>query len=103
MTKLGVHVVKPGEDLFRIARRYGVTWSSIWHWTRIMSGESGLRNPNLLHVGEKLYIPEPGMPDPSPGSPIFWRERWVVTGRWEYWEAFLNALDQINEVELMES
>jgi LysM repeat protein len=47
-----VHVVQPGEQLGRIAARYGVTVAAI-------QAANNLANPNLIHVGQKLIIPPP--------------------------------------------
>lgn len=46
----GTHIVRPGEDLWRIALRYGTTVSAIMR-------ANGLRDPNLLHAGQQLRIP----------------------------------------------
>jgi LysM repeat protein len=45
-----VYVVRPGDTLFSIALRYGVTIQAI------MSA-NGLFNPNLVFVGQSLRIP----------------------------------------------
>lgn len=58
------HVVKPGENLSTIARRYGVPLSTL---TR----SNGISNPNLLRVGQVLVIPggEPQAQEPPPPPP----------------------------------
>ncbi len=45
----GVHVVQRGETLHSIARRYGTTAAAI-------ASANGLRNPNLIYVGQRLRI-----------------------------------------------
>jgi LysM repeat protein len=45
----GVHVVQRGETLYSIARRYGTTASAL-------ASINGLRNPNLIYVGQRLSI-----------------------------------------------
>ncbi len=45
-----VHVVQPGENLFRIAMRYNTTVEAI-------AQENGITNPRLIRVGQKLRIP----------------------------------------------
>ncbi len=45
-----VHVVRPGENLFRIALRYGVTIEEIARANNIV-------NPRYIYVGQKLTIP----------------------------------------------
>ena len=46
----GTHMVAPGETLFMIAQRYGVTADMI-------ASANGLANPNQLYVGQVLYLP----------------------------------------------
>ena len=46
----GTHTVAPGETLFIIAQRYGIT-------TEILAGANGLVNPNQIYVGQVLYLP----------------------------------------------
>ena len=48
-----IHVVRPGENLTRIAARYGTTVQAI---TRA----NGLRNPNYIWAGQRLVIPGSG-------------------------------------------
>ncbi len=48
-----VHVVQRGENLAQIARRYGTSVSAI-------AAANGLRNPNLIYVGQRLRIPTGG-------------------------------------------
>jgi LysM repeat protein len=45
-----VHVVQPGENLFRIALRYGVTVDAI-------TVANGLSNTHTVYVGQRLVIP----------------------------------------------
>ncbi len=44
------HVVQAGENLFRIALRYGVTLDALMR-------ANGITNPNLIYVGQVLRIP----------------------------------------------
>lgn len=48
-----VHVVSRGETVASIARRYGTTVAAI-------ATLNGLRNPNLIYVGQRLNIPKGG-------------------------------------------
>jgi LysM repeat protein len=43
-----VHVVKPGETLYRISRKYGVTVDNIRKWNRLPD--------DILEVGQKLIV-----------------------------------------------
>lgn len=62
-----VHVVQPGETLFSIARRYGVT---VW----ALSQANGLYNMNVIYVGQNLVIPGTAVTprQPSTGGGV-WR------------------------------
>ncbi len=48
-----VHVVRRGETLASIASRYGTSVAAI-------AALNGLRNPNLIYVGQRLNIPKGG-------------------------------------------
>ena len=45
-----VHVVRRGDTLYSVARRYGTTVNAIVR-------ANGLRNPNWIYVGQRLVIP----------------------------------------------
>ena len=49
------HVVQPGENLFRIALKYGTTVEAI-------SAANSIVNPSLIFAGQKLTIPSGGAP-----------------------------------------
>jgi len=60
----GTHVVATGENLFRIAMRYGLT-------TAQLAAANGIVNPNSVYVGQVLRIPGTGQvirPAPAPGT-----------------------------------
>jgi LysM repeat protein len=57
-----VHVVKPGDTLYSIARYYGVDAAAIAH-------ANGIVNPDYIYIGQSLVIPGSHMPPPSPGHP----------------------------------
>ena len=46
----GAHVVQPGENLFRIALRYGIT-------VEALAVANDISNVNLIHPGQRLVIP----------------------------------------------
>lgn len=48
-----VHVVQPGENLFRIALQYNLL-------TSIVATYNGIDNPNLIFVGQRIRIPTGG-------------------------------------------
>jgi LysM repeat protein len=56
-----VHVVQRGENLFRIALRYNTTVDAI-------AAANGIRNPQLIYVGQKLTIPQGGGTTPPSGG-----------------------------------
>ncbi len=58
----GVHVVQRGENLFRIALRYGMT-------AQALAAANGIANVNHVYVGQRLVIPTGGS-TPSPVQPI---------------------------------
>ncbi len=53
------HTVQRGENLFRIALRYGTTVEAI-------ASANGIANPAQIYVGQVLTIPSPGGQPPSP-------------------------------------
>jgi LysM repeat protein len=57
-----VHIVQPGENLYRIALMYGTTIEAI-------AAANGIYNPRLIYVGQRLIIPPPGSPLPPGGPP----------------------------------
>jgi len=60
----GVHIVRRGENLFRIALRYGTT-------AQALAAANGVANPNHVYVGQQLVIPGRGTapPAPAPSTP----------------------------------
>jgi LysM repeat protein len=57
------YIVRPGDTLTIIARRFGTTVSAIVSRNRIT-------NPNFIQVGQTLIIPVIGVPTPPPAPPI---------------------------------
>jgi len=60
------HVVQRGENLFRIALRYGTTVQAI-------ASANGIANPARIYVGQRLVIPSSGTQPPSqpPGGTTY--------------------------------
>lgn len=56
-----IHAVQPGENLFRISLRYGVTVDAI-------KSTNGLSS-DIVYVGQRLIIPTSGAPAPAPAQP----------------------------------
>ncbi len=58
-----IHVVQPGENLFRIGLRYGLTVNTL-------AAANGIVNPNHIYVGQRLVIPgaTATSPPPSPSA-----------------------------------
>ncbi len=57
-----VHVVQPGENLFRIALRYGVSLSAL-------AAANGITDPNCIYAGQRLIIPDSGSAPASLSTP----------------------------------
>lgn len=57
------HTVKAGENLFRIALQYNLTYQTL-------AAHNGIANPNYIVVGQRLKIPATGTPvqTPVPGA-----------------------------------
>jgi LysM repeat protein len=53
-----VHIVKRGENLYRIARRYGTSVQAI-------AAANHIPNPNRIYVGQRLIIPSGSGPVPG--------------------------------------
>jgi len=53
-----VHIVRRGETLTQIARRYGVS-------VRALAAANGIANVNRIYVGQRLVIPAAGGPAPA--------------------------------------
>lgn len=56
-----VHMVKPGENLFRISLSYGLPYQTV-------AAYNGITNPNRIHVGQEIKIPPSGETSP-PSQP----------------------------------
>ncbi len=60
----GIHVVQPGENLFRIALRYGTT-------VEALSQLNSITNPALIRVGQQLRVSgSGGTPPTTPQPPV---------------------------------
>lgn len=59
-----VHIVRWGESLNLIARRYGTTVSAI-------SSANGVRNPNYVYAGQRLVIPVNGSSSSATSTSIY--------------------------------
>jgi len=56
------YVVQPGDNLFRIAMRYGTTWEAI-------AQANGITDVTQVYVGQELVIPAGAQPDAPPSQP----------------------------------
>ncbi len=58
-----VHVVQPGENLFRIALQYGLA-------TSVVAAYNGIANPNVIYVGQRIRIPSGGTAPAIVATPV---------------------------------
>jgi len=58
----GVHIVRRGENLFRIGLRYGTT-------ARALAAANGIANLNRVYAGQRLVIPGRGTTPAPPAQP----------------------------------
>jgi LysM repeat protein len=58
------HIVQPGENLFRIALRYGTTVEAI-------ASANGIANPAMIYVGQRLIISSAGGSPPPTGGTTY--------------------------------
>lgn len=72
-----IHVVQPGENLFRIGLRYGVSWT-------VIQTVNGLTNPNHILVGRQLCIPGVGTGTITPPPPTPPYNYWPPAGIYPY-------------------
>jgi len=59
-----VHLVQPGENLFRIALRYGTTVDAI-------AAANSLTDPRVIYAGQRLIIPSPPAYSPTGASSTY--------------------------------
>jgi putative chitinase len=57
-----IYVVQRGDTLYSIARRFGTTY-------QVLAAVNGIANPRLIYVGQRLIIPGGGSPVPTPTPP----------------------------------
>ncbi len=57
-----IHIVQPGENLFRIGLMYGYSWT-------VLARYNGIPNPNHIVVGQAIRIPPAGSTGGSGGQP----------------------------------
>lgn len=57
-----IHIVQPGENLFRIGLQYGYSWT-------VLAQYNGIPNPNFVVVGQAIRIPPAGGTGGSGGQP----------------------------------
>ena len=69
-----IHVVQRGQNLASIAARYGVTAAAV-------ASANGIRNANLIYVGQRLTIPAAGTTTTAPAKPAA-APSTSIAGRW---------------------
>jgi len=65
-----IHIVQRGENLSKIARRYGLpNWQAIYYQSPENDGfRNARKNPNLIYPGDRIYIPTQGGVSASTGQ-----------------------------------
>ena len=54
------HIVKPGENLARVAKQYKIAnWRDIYHHPENTEFRKKRPNPNILFEGDEVFVPEP--------------------------------------------
>jgi murein DD-endopeptidase MepM/ murein hydrolase activator NlpD len=56
------YTVKPGDNLSKIAQRYGISWKDLYNANKNVIGS----NPNLIYSGQKYNIPGQSAPKATP-------------------------------------
>ena len=62
-TEEQIHIVKAGENLFRIGLQYGLSWVTLAQY-------NGIANPNSITAGQTINIPCANQPTPPPDDVI---------------------------------
>jgi LysM repeat protein len=57
-----IHIVQPGENLFRIGLQYGYSWV-------VLAQHNGIPNPHFVVVGQQIRIPPAGGSGGTGGQP----------------------------------
>ena len=60
-----IYIVQPGDTLFTIAQRFGVTLE------RLIMANPQITDPNRINVGQRINIPRAAPPPPSPETTVY--------------------------------
>ncbi|MFT6389742.1 MAG: hypothetical protein ACJAUP_003135 [Cellvibrionaceae bacterium] len=52
------HTIAAGECLTTVAKAYGLPWAKIWDHGSNAALRSKRKDPNILHPGDKLFVPD---------------------------------------------
>ncbi|MCK4823593.1 peptidoglycan-binding protein [bacterium] len=52
------HTVKQGECISSIANKYGFFWETLWNLSENTELKQKRKEPNILHPGDEVFIPE---------------------------------------------
>ncbi|MBU3004262.1 peptidoglycan-binding protein [Paraglaciecola arctica] len=52
------HTIATGECLTTVAKKYGLPWTKIWDHGSNAALRSKREDPNILHPGDKLFVPD---------------------------------------------
>ena len=62
------HTVSQGESIISIASSYGFFWKTIWEHGSNASLKEKRKNPNVLLVGDEVFIPEKKLKEVTKGT-----------------------------------
>jgi hypothetical protein len=58
VTLMPNHTIAAGECLTTVAKTYGLPWAKIWEHGSNAALRSKRKDPNILHPGDKLFVPD---------------------------------------------
>ncbi|MFC2015613.1 LysM peptidoglycan-binding domain-containing protein [Chloroflexota bacterium] len=85
------HVVKRGQNLYRIAAKYGTTVKAIVK-------ANGLWNPNYIYTGQRLYIPCGKAPTPKAKKVHVVRRGQTLAGIARWYGVSVKAIVKANKI-----
>ena len=63
-----LYEVKQGDCVSSIAGKYGMFWETIWNYSQNSELKNRRSDPNVLHPGDSIFIPEQELKEESGGN-----------------------------------